>query len=243
MTQVSRIAGIVLFVVASACGTPPQPTVPAPVTQPTTAAAPTEVPTATVAPSPTVAPTPTSAPGTFSSAAELGLPPEFASIPKDDLAAKVPPKLLAAAGLKEDEADPYYAVDQVHWFQFPVKASFGFVNGDNTQFVYGYTVALTDPKDQSGFDSAFVAEFFAKMRLSVLPWTPNAAKIKDLSIGDKSSGVTAQPKIDGFVWSLNAISFRVGDTGAVVFTLYPGSASAPIDIVKLAQAYQENLAK
>ena len=228
------------------CGAPaaaPSPTAAPPTVPATSAPQPTVAPTATVAP--TIAPTPTSAPGVISSGDQLGLAAEFVPISKDDLAQKIPPELAPAAGISEPSKQS--SISQtcpgcvIHWFQFPVKASFAFVNADATKFVYGYTEDLSGPKDQSTFDTFFVDNFFANMRLNVLQYTQDAKKIKDLSVGDKSSGVTARPAPHGVAWQLNVVSFRVGSTGAFVFTLYPGAADPPIDIVKLAQAYAATL--
>jgi len=220
------------------CSSVPTTTAMVPTEAPTSAPSPTEVPTATVAP--TAVQLPTSAPGVISSPDQLGLAADFVPISFDDLALKYPPKLLFAGGIKE-EKDQFYPLGLIPWFQFPLKARFAFTNSDNTQFVHGFTVALANPKDQSSFDALFVSEFFAKMRLSVLRWTPNAAKIKGVAVGDKSVGVTSSPKIDNTAWTLNVVSFRVGDTGAFVFTLYPASATTPIDIVKLAETYAGTL--
>jgi hypothetical protein len=211
----------------------------APTEVPTTLPQPTMVPTSTVAP--TAVPTPTSAPGVLSSPDELGLPTGFVAVAKDDLASKVPAGLLTAAGFKEDKTDPYFATDQLAWFQFPVKASFGFVNSDNTQFVYGYTVDLSGPKDAVTFDARDGEEIVIKTQVALFFATKNVVRIKDVAVGDKAFGVTAKPIIKHFAWVLNIVPFRLGTTGAFVFTLYPASATAPIDIVKLAQAYAGTL--
>ena len=202
-----------------------------------------EAPISTVAPTvvPTLAPTPTSAPGMISSPDQLGLPAGFVAIAKDDLASKVPAGLLMAAGFKEDKTDPYFATDQLAWFQFPVKASFGFVNADNTQFVYGYTVDLSGPKDAVTFDARDGEEIVIKTQIALFQATKDVVRIKEVAVGDKTFGVTAKPIIKHFNWVLNIVSFRLGTTGAFVFTLYPTSATAPIDIVKLAQIYAGTL--
>ena len=188
----------------------------------------TSAPQATVAPSataaPTIAPTPTSAPGIISSAEQLGLPAGFVAVPKDDLAQKVPPELLRAAGLKEDKTDPYFSTDQVAWFQFPVKASFAFANGDNTQFVYGYTVDLSGPKDAVTFDARNGEELVIKTGVSLFFATKDIVRLKNLEVGDKAFGVTAKPIVKDFAWRLNVVTFRLDGTGAFVFTLYPAAA-------------------
>lgn len=228
---------VIQFLVLAGCATPAASSTSLPPTEAPTTLPPTEAPTATA----TSEPTPTSAPGEIGSGNQIGLGADFVAVPKDDLAGKMPPELLIAGGLKEwPKSYPYYSVTP-HWLEFPAKASFAFANADSTEFVYGYTVALPDAKDQTRFDSSFVDEFYAKERLEVLIYTQDSARIKDLAVGDKSSGMTAKPVVHGFAWRFNMISFRVGSTGAFVFTLYPASADAPIDIVKLAQTYASTL--
>jgi hypothetical protein len=241
MKHILLSASLFLCLVLAACGPASASPAAAVPTEATTSAPPpiatlTATAAPTSSPTPTLAPTPTSAPGEISSATQLGLAADFVPISSDDLTLKYPPKLVFAGGIKEQK-DQIYPLGLIPWFQFPLKARFGFTNNDNTQFVYGYTVVLATSKDQASFDALFVSEFFAKMRISVLQWTPNAAKIKNVAVGDKSVGVTSSPNVDGSAWNLNVVSFRLGDTGAFVFTLYPASASAPIDIVKLAQVY------
>ena len=238
MKYLYLIITVVLCFAVSSCATAASSPSPMPPTEaPTALPQPTEAPTATA----TSVPTPTSAPGEISNGDQVGLGPEFVTVSKDELASKFPPKLLIAGGLMEaPKSDPFYSVT-MHWLEFPAKASFSFVNADNTEFVYGYTVTLAEAKDQTKFDSSYVDEFYAKERLGVLPYTQDAAKIKDVAVGDKSAGVTASPKVEGFAWHLNVISFRVGDTGAFVFTLYPADKDSPVDIVKLAQSYAATL--
>jgi hypothetical protein len=177
----------------------------------------------------------------ISSPDEVGLPAGFAAVPKDELAAKVPPELLTAAGFKEDKTDPYFSTDQLAWFQFPVKASFGFANADGTQFVYGYTVDLSGPKDAVTFDARDGEELVIKTQVALFHATKDVKRIKDVAVGDKAFGVTAKPIVKHFAWVLNVVPFRLGTTGAFVFTLYPASAEPPIDIVKLARAYADTL--
>jgi hypothetical protein len=239
MKHILLFATLTLCIALTACGPAAAgPSGAAPTEAPTSPPPPAAAATSTVAP--TAVPTPTSAPGEISSADQLGLPAGFVPISSDDLALKYPAKLVYSGGIKV-EKDQFFPQGLIPWSQFPKQAGFAFTNSDNTQFVHGFTVALAGPKDQSSFDALFVSEFFAKMRLSVLRWTPNAAKIKGVAVGDKSVGVTSSPKIDGAAWTLNVVSFRVGDTGAFVFTLYPAAATAPIDIVKLAEMYASTL--
>ena len=179
-------------------------------------------------------------PGAVSSGDELGLGPTFLSICRCDLAKKLPAGLEYAAGVKELR-DATYPTALIPWFRFPVNGNFAFVNGDNTQFVAGGSVVLKDRERQTQFDAVFVKEFPANWKLSLPELTPDAAQIEDVSVGDTSVGVTANPTIDGSAWRLNAVSFRDGDAGGFVFTVYPATAEGPGDIVKIAQLYAESI--
>jgi hypothetical protein len=232
MTRICVIAGLVVCLALTACGSAPaNPTPAAPAELPTSAPQQTVAPSATVAP--TTAPTPTSAPGVISSADQLGLAADFVALPKDDVILKVPPELLVTRVLIEDPKNPFHNITAVNWLQFPVKASFAFAKADNKEFVYGYTVTLSDSKDQATFDSTFVEQLYA-IEKHTLIYTQDSAPLKDVAVGDKSGGLTT--KLLSGSWGYNVVSFRVGSTGAFVFTIYPGDAQAPIDVVKLAQA-------
>ena len=174
-------------------------------------------------------------PGEIATGDQLGLGAEFVALSKDDLSQKVPALLLPAAGFEENPDNPF----QVKWSQYPVKASFAFANSDNTKFVYGYIVDLPELKDQSAFDASFIGEFFAKMRLTTYP--PDVSKIKDITVGEKSVGVTAKYKIENTIWRLNVVVFRIGSVGAFTFTLFVEDAGSPVEIGKLAQLYADKI--
>ncbi len=238
MKQLNLLASFVLCLALTGCGaTATSPTIAVSTEAATAIPPPTAIPTETTVP-PAV-PTLTPRPGEFDNASQLGLSSDFVKVPKDDIAQKLPPALLMAFGFKEDHTDPYFDTDQVAWFQYPVKSSFGFANGDNTKFVYGYTVNLFNPSDQTAFDVRDGEELMIKMHIALLQYTQDGKKIKDLNVGDKSTGITATLSPHGVHWAFNLVTFRVGGTGAFVFTLYQGDA--PIDIVKLAQLYADTL--
>ncbi|MFH1184922.1 MAG: hypothetical protein V1755_07770 [Chloroflexota bacterium] len=185
-------------------------------------------------------PTPTPLPGEINNPAVLGLGAEFVPICRQCLNKVFPSDLAYAAGMKELR-NSQYPDGLIPWFRFQIKKFFAFANGDNTRFVEGNTVFLTDPKDQAVFDDLFIAKFYANWNQSVQQWTPDAAEIKDVTVGDKSVGATAELTVDGFAWRLSAVSFRAGDVGAFVFTLYPAAADAPGDIVKIARMYADSI--
>jgi hypothetical protein len=241
MNRLLDVIAVISCIVLAGCAAPAAAPTPLPPTEAPTAPPPTPAPSATTAPTATAVPTPTSAPGVISSPDQLGLPSGFVAVPKDDLAAKLPPELLTAAGFKEDRKDPYFATDQLAWFQFPVKASFGFANADNTQFVYGYAVDLSGPQDAVTFDARDGEELVIKTSVSLFHATKDVVRIKNVAVGDKAYGVTAKPIIRDFPWVLNIVPFRLGTSGAFVFTLYPASVEAPIDVVKLAEVYAGTL--
>ena len=175
-------------------------------------------------------------PGAISGGDELGLGSEFRWICRCDLAKNFPSELEYAAGIKELRTTAHPA-GLIPWFRFPGNGNFAFVNLDNTQFVHGASVVLKDLERQDQFDAVFVEEFLAAWKLGMLELAPDAVEIGDVSVGDKSVGVTATPMIDGSSWRLNAVSFRKGGVGAFVFELYPAQADGPGDIVKIAQTY------
>jgi len=202
-------------------------------TVPRTAVAPTTIPTPF--------PFPTRSALAFSYGTELGLGYEFQKIWRGyDLTARFPAALVYAAGIKEFR-DSTYPDALIPWFRFPAKNNFAFGTSDNTQFVEGSSVLLKDAESQETFDDLFIAQLLPLEQKSVSEWTSDVAPIQDVAVGDKSSGIVAQPTVDGFAWRLEAVSFRLGDIGAFVFTLYPAAATAPADVVKLAQVYADSL--
>ena len=199
------------------------------------------VPPTTPSPLPTLAPfTHTWRPGDITSGDQLGLGPELAQICKDCLRTYFPADLDYAAGLKELR-NSTYPDGLIPWFKYPPQGNYAFVNAEHTEFVEGFTVALKDAERQSAFDDLFVARFFPLMHQTLLEWSPESLELKDVTVGDKSSGIVAQPTVSGFAWRLEAVSFRVGDLGAFVFSLYPAGADAPNDIAKIAQLYADSL--
>ena len=237
MNRLLAIIAIISCIVLAGCAAPAPAPTPLPPTEAPTALPPTAAPTATTAP--TALPTPTSAPGEISSAEQLGLAADFVALPKDEVIRKVPTELLISRVLIEDPKNYFHNSTAINWLEFPVKASFAFAKADSTEFVYGYTVNLSDSKDQAKFDSVFVQQLYTIVKHS-LTYIKDSAPIKDLAVGDKSGGITTKLGL-GNGWRYNVISFRVGSTGAFVFTIYPADAAAPIDIVKLAEIYAGTL--
>jgi hypothetical protein len=183
-----------------------------------------------------------------SSGEELGLAPTFTPVCRNCLGYFVPPDLYDAMGLKELRSSPYVS-GLIPWFRFPVKCFFAFTNAvpplylkdNNLQLVYGFSVALDGPQDEKSFDELFIAEFPALEQQTLTAWSSDATPIQGLAVGDSSVGVAARPTVNGYVWALNAVSFRVGQSGGFVFTLYPARARAPEDILRIARLYARHL--
>jgi hypothetical protein len=226
MTQAHHAAVVLLCLALAGCaGAPEEPA----------AVVPTQLPTL-----PPFSSTSAQLPGAVSSGEELGLGPEFIWICRCDLAKNFPPDLEYAAGIKELRTAEHPA-GLIPWFRFPGNGSFTFASVDNTQFVHGASVVLKDLERQDQFDAVFVADFPAAWKLGMLELTPDVVEIMDVSVGDASVGVTANPMIDGFAWRLTAVSFRIGGVGAFVFTLHPSEVDGPGDIVEIAQMYADSM--
>jgi len=179
---------------------------------------------------------------------ELGLGPEFTPVCRNCLGNFVPFDLYDAGGLKELRHSPYES-GLIPWFRFPVKCFFAFTNAapplylkdNHLQLVYGFSVALDRPEDQTSFDDLFISEFPALEQQTLMEWTSDASPIQGVAVGDRSAGVAAKPVVNGFAWSLNAVSFRVGDIGGFVFALHPAAMGASNDIAQIAQLYADHL--
>ena len=194
-------------------------------------------------------PTATPRPGEVNNGQVLGLGPEFAFICRKCVNEHFPAAGLEyAAGLQELKNEAY-PKGIIPWFHFQTQGFFGFGNGGtqqpadpaNPQMVYGSSVVLSGAEDRSTFDALYITDFATKIGSSMPEGSPGASEIKDVAVGDMSAGATAEATVNGSSWRLNAVSFRQGDVGAFVFTLYPAAANAPADIVKVAQLYAESL--